>query len=130
MLSKLFLTSSLLLLKANQAFSCPDVYSTSQNGVGADLKLNADATVSTGFDATFYNYPWGNFLPMLNSEFVASRYSLNAISTSASEVTEPNFSYGGFPHSVSIYGLYNIDMTNILVELKGYFKGKFQFFFH
>lgn len=124
MFSNLVLTSSLLLSIATSAFG-RDIYSTSQDGTGVSINFKADAEMSTGFDATFYSYQEAWVFPAGDTSFIESGYSANSIRTSVGGVTEPNFKITDNEHSANIYGLYNINMYNVLIELTGYFQGTY-----
>lgn len=121
MLSNLFLTTTLLLSLVNTTFAQRNVWSKTANGVGGSIILKDNAPKETGFAATFYDYPLLNFIPFWDDSFVAGEYSSNAIRTTANSVTEPNFEFTNNLLSEQIYGLYNMNMLNVLVELKGYY---------
>lgn len=121
MLSNLILATTLLLSLIDTTVAQRNVWSTSANGVGASMILKDSNAVETGFDATFYQYPALNFIPFWDDDFVAGEYSSNSIVTSTSKVTDPNFYITDNIHSAEIYGLLNINMFNVLIELKGYF---------
>lgn len=119
MLSKLAVATALLASFISPSSAERNVWSKSVDGVGASIVMKDDSAITTGFSAKFYDYPWGDFIPFWCDHWVAGGYSTNDIRTTASAVTSPNFSFS--PGNKNLYGLYNIDMTNVLVELKGYF---------
>lgn len=119
MLSKLFLTTTLLASILKPTLATRNVWSLSEEGIGATIILRDDAVTTAGFSAKFYDYPWADFFPFWDDNFVADGYTTRAVRTTATAVTSPNFSFGGGANN--LYDLYNINMENVLLELKGYF---------
>lgn len=119
MFSKLFLVTTLLISLLKSTTATRNVWSLSEEGIGASIILKDGAAKTTGFSAKFYDYPWGNFIPFWDDDFVAESYTTKSIRTSANAVTSPNFSFDDATDN--LYGLYNINMANVLIELKGYF---------
>ena len=119
MFSNVFLAATLLLSLVNTTTADRNVWSKSVDGVGALMQLNTDIPKTTGFAATFYSYPWGDFIPFWKDSWVQESYSFNTIRATANAVTSPNFSLQG--GNQNLYGLYNINMENVVVELKGYY---------
>ena len=118
-----FAFSAAILLSLFQTISARrNVWSTTANGLGASIQLKDTAATETGFNAKFYSYPALDFIPFWNDDFVADGYSTRQIITSANGITDPNFSFDSNMLNEQVYGLYNIDMFNVLIELKGYFK--------
>lgn len=128
MFSSLSFVLTLLLLNIHKTTAYYNVWNQFQNGVGASIQFNAGASINTGFLAKFYDLPVLEEGYYLFDNFVASGYSSNSIITSATAVTAPNFSYGPTLGGVDLYGLYNIDMNDILIEYTGYFERKYIFF--
>lgn len=123
MFSKLFLATTLLVSFLKPITATRNVWSLSEEGIGATIILKDGAAETTGFSANFYDYPWGDFIPFWNDDFVAESYTTRSIRTSATAVTSPNFSFDD--GTDNLYGLYNINMANVLIELKGYFVRKY-----
>ncbi|ODQ45033.1 hypothetical protein PICMEDRAFT_160624 [Pichia membranifaciens NRRL Y-2026] len=119
MFSNVFLAATLLLSLVNTTIADRNVWSKSVDGVGALMQLNTDVPKTTGFAATFYSYPWGDFIPFWKDSWVQESYSFNTIRATANAVTSPNFSLNG--GNQNLYGLYNINMENVVIELKGYY---------
>lgn len=119
MFSNLFLATTLLLSLVNTTVAERNVWSKSVDAVGASMQLNSEATQTPGFAATFYSYPWGDFIPFWDDSWVQGSYSYNTVRATANAVTSPNFSFRG--GNKNLYGLYNINVENVVVELKGYY---------
>lgn len=119
MFSKLFLATTLLASILKPTLATRNVWSQSQEGIGATIILKDDAVKTTGFSAKFYDYPWGNFIPFWNDDFVADSYTTRSVRTTATAVTSPNFSFDD--SNDNLYNMYNINMANVLIELTGYF---------
>lgn len=102
-----------------------NVWSQSQNGVGASIVLSQGHTSETGFKATVYSFPFNSFW---NFGYIGASYTTNSVIASADSVVSPNFSMTGRnsynPDGYDFYGLSGINMNNILIELKGYYLGK------
>lgn len=121
MFSNLLLATTLLLSLIDSTLAKRNVWSTVANGVGASMILKDSKAVETGFDAKFYSYPALDFIPFWNDDFVAGGYSSNKILASTSQVTDPNFHITRNIFSAEVYGLLNINVHNVLIELTGYF---------
>lgn len=95
-----------------------NVVSSTANGAGIAAGVQ---TYSTGFNARFYDYCAGDLIDFNNDNWVANGYALAEPKTSTNLVTEPNFKFNFPVGGQHIYSMYNIDMWNVLIELKGYF---------
>lgn len=78
-------------------------------------------TSSVGFNARFFDYPGGDLIRFNSNDWVANEYASGEPRTSTNGVTEPNFSFWDGLGGKNIYSMYNINMWNVLIELKGYF---------
>ncbi|KAG0673002.1 hypothetical protein C6P40_003211 [Pichia californica] len=79
------------------------------------------ASSSIGFNARFFDYPGGDLIRFNSNDWVANSYASGSPRTTTNSVTEPNFSFDDGLGGKSIYSMYNINMWNVLIELKGYF---------
>lgn len=95
-----------------------NVVGTTAEGTGVTANI---ASSSVGFNARFFDYPGGDLIRFNSNAWVAGSYALGQPRTTTNSVTEPNFSFANGIGGKSIYSMYNINMWNVLVELKGYF---------
>lgn len=96
-----------------------DVYRTTAQGTGVQASV---ASSSVGFNARFFDYPAGDLIRFNDNNWVADSYSAGQPRTTTNSVTVPSFSFQHGSGGKSIYNMYNINMWNVVVELKGYFK--------
>lgn len=118
MFKNIFSLVSVVLALTTSAQATRNVYDTTADGVGCTAGLKS---YSTGFNARFFDYCGGDLIKFNDNGYVADDYALGQIRTSTSGVTEPNFNFGNGIGGKHIYSMYNIDMWNVLIELKGYF---------
>lgn len=125
---------ALALINLNFAFADTtsyksNVWSQSQDGVGALISLSNGASTENGFKATVYSFSWSSFWDF---GYIGASYTTNGIVTTIDSVSDPNFS---FPEDTtfasngySIYGHSNVPLDVKLIEFKGYFSRKCFFF--
>lgn len=105
-----------------------NVWSQSQNGVGALITLSNDATTELGFKATVYSFPWLSFWDF---GYIGASYTTNGIVTTIDSIDNPNFSLPGSwswaTEGYTLYGHPHVAMNQKLVELKGYFSRMYFF---
>lgn len=128
MLSNLLTAATLFFTLLDTTLAQRNVWSITENGVGATIAMKNDAAVETGFHATVYDYPWGDFIPFWNDNFVAGGYSTRKVLSSTVSVTDPNFHFTDHVGSANLYGMLNTNMVNVLVELKGFYYGTYLLF--
>lgn len=121
MLSKLVtittLISTFISSSTADRNTSPDII----DGVGVSIQLTDGASTTPGFFAKFYDYPLCDFIPLSNNDWIAGSYSTKDIRTTASAVTSPNFFLHSDDYNQALYGLNDVDMANVVLELKGYF---------
>lgn len=121
--SYIALTLSIInLVFADTSTYQSNVWSQSQNGVGALITLSNNAPTELGFKATVYSFPWLSFW---DYGYIGASYTTNGIVTTIDSIDNPNFSLPGSwswsPDGYTLYDHPNVALNQTLIELKGYF---------
>jgi len=127
MFSKFALSATALLSILQVTYA--EVTGTTAAGVGASVFMKPGAAIQTGFNANFYDLPIPLLINFNDNDFMADGYTAIKPRASTSLVTSPNFSLDDNDNA-SIYGLYNQDLDNTIMELKGYYHGTYHFKSH
>ena len=124
MFSQFTVGATLLLSLFQTTLAARNVVGTTQVGVGASIFLKPDAASQTGFNAKIYDLPLPLLINFNDDDFVGDGYQTVTPRKQTSGVTTPNFSKTNLI-SESMYGLYNQDLSNIIIELTGYYLGTY-----
>lgn len=125
MFPKLVLITTLISSFISSSIADGNTSSRVIDGVGVSIQLDDGASITPGFFAKFYDYPLSDFILLSNDDWIAGSYSTKNIRTTASAITSPNFSFESGNYYQMLYGINDVDMTNVLLELKGYFARMF-----
>lgn len=119
-----FLGLMTLMLSIPTTSANNDIVGISSDGTGCTGIL---ASTNQGFDAKFYTYPNIFNVDFYDNSYVANGYSSNALVSTASNIVSPNFSITQDVASASLYGITEANLKYIVIELTGYFVGKYIF---
>jgi hypothetical protein len=120
MLSDLFKSIPFILSVARLSLAS-DIIDKSLDGFGCTATFTSS---SIGFNANFYSYSFTDLIHFTDNNWVANSITEYDLSTSATGVTDPNFTFAAASaFDASLYGLQNINLKDTALELTGYFIG-------